>query len=184
MLGSATFQIQDLQRAADGSPTVPQGTSGVAYHVEGTGANPVFVLSPTSQNLQVVSSIDMGSLATVTWADCTVGSYRISAHEMDSFNDSSPAAAPQGLTVYFPIDPSGAGFVFTGEFSAEQVNQPGTPTVQAAEAVPTAFVIPTADCGAPTLVLGSATYEIENFTPAADGSLNLPADSSGTAYWL
>jgi hypothetical protein len=44
--------------------------------------------------------------------------------------------------------------------------------------------VPTADCGAPTLVLGTTTFKIENLAPAADGSLTVPPDSSGIAYWV
>ena len=44
--------------------------------------------------------------------------------------------------------------------------------------------IPTPDCGSPTLVLGSKTYQIQILTPAADGSLPVPPNTSGVAYWV
>ena len=48
---------------------------------------------------------------------------------------------------------------------------------------PTLFV-PTPDCGSPTLVLGSTTFQIETLVPAVDGSLTVPSAASGTAYWV
>src|SRR6266487_6385110 len=44
--------------------------------------------------------------------------------------------------------------------------------------IPTMF-IPTPDCGHPTLLLGSNTFQIETIQPAADGSLSVPSDRSG-----
>ena len=46
------------------------------------------------------------------------------------------------------------------------------------------LIVPTPDCGAPTLVLGSNTFQIETVLPAADGSLSIPPDKSGIAYWV
>jgi hypothetical protein len=49
--------------------------------------------------------------------------------------------------------------------------------------LPTMFV-PTPDCGSPTLELGASKFQIQNLSPAAVGSLSVPPDTSGTAYWL
>ncbi|HLO32763.1 MAG TPA: hypothetical protein VK249_26700 [Anaerolineales bacterium] len=49
--------------------------------------------------------------------------------------------------------------------------------------IPTMF-IPTPDCGHPILLLGSSTFQIETIQPAADGSLSVPSDRSGVAYWV
>ena len=49
--------------------------------------------------------------------------------------------------------------------------------------IPTLFV-PTPDCGTPTLVLGSSTFQIETLQPGADGTLAVPSDKSGIAYWV
>src|ERR1700752_1052243 len=70
VLGKATFQIQNITRAPDGSLPVPTDTSGVAYWVEGTSTNYVFVLSPTPDNLALMSTITVGSTAKATWKNC------------------------------------------------------------------------------------------------------------------
>jgi hypothetical protein len=55
--------------------------------------------------------------------------------------------------------------------------------LQLAPASPT-LSIPTPACGPPTLVLGSTTYQIQTLTPAPDGSLPVPSNTSGIAYWM
>ena len=68
-------------------------------------------------------------------------------------------------------------FVFRGNIL--QLVTPATAT----QAIPTMF-IPTVDCGTPSLVIGSRTFQIQAFTPAPDGALTVPADTSGIAYWV
>ena len=127
-LGGTTFPIRDLRRAADSSLSVPADTSGIAYRVEGTGNHPVFVLSPTAENLAVVSMIDLGSEATAIWHDCTFTIYQVSSHEPGAFDASAlPDPSRTGITVYFPIDSSGLGFVFTAGGSGEQVHVLSSP---------------------------------------------------------
>src|SRR6185503_7632034 len=68
-------------------------------------------------------------------------------------------------------------FVFRGNIP--RLSAPPTQT----EVIPTMF-IPTVDCGTPSLIIGSRTFQIQAFTPAPDGSLTVPADTSGIAYWV
>jgi len=144
---------------------VPQDTSGIAYRVEGTDLSPVFVLSPTAQNLSIVSTITLGTEATTTWSDCSAARYRVSAHEPGAFDGSAlPAGSQKGLTVYFPIDASGAGFVFRAELTAElpaPATEMATPT-----SVTPSIVIPT-----PVPVEPSVPAEISllETTTAPDG---------------
>ena len=46
------------------------------------------------------------------------------------------------------------------------------------------IVVSTPDCSPPTLVLGTETFQIQIITPATDGSLTVPLDTSGIAYWV
>ena len=57
------------------------------------------------------------------------------------------------------------------------------PQSQATSIAPTT-VVSTPDCSPPTLVLGTETFQIQIITPAADGSLTVPLDTSGIAYWV
>jgi hypothetical protein len=43
---------------------------------------------------------------------------------------------------------------------------------------------PTVECSSQTLVVGPTTFQIQNITPGPDGSLTVPSDTSGVAYWL
>jgi hypothetical protein len=56
-------------------------------------------------------------------------------------------------------------------------------TVQAIPTIST-LTIPTVDCSPPTLVLGTTRYQIENISLSADGTVSVPPDVNGTAYWV
>src|SRR5215211_4927675 len=84
-------------------------------------------------------------------------------------------AAPwmgMGLFVIFIL--SGCQFLQNGQLLSSATETPVFPTL----------FVPTPDCGSPTLVLGSTTFQIQTLTPAADGSLSFPAGTPGTAYWV
>jgi hypothetical protein len=122
VLGSTTFQIQNLTRAVDGSLTVPQDTSGIAYGVDGMNTNYVFVLPPMPENLTAMSTLTVGSIAKVTWSNCDSNTYSLSAPQQSSLSASaSPDQSQDGITVFFETDASGAGFVFTGGLSEQEI---------------------------------------------------------------
>src|SRR5574341_934771 len=128
VLGTSTFQIQNLSPAPDGSFAVPSDTSGIAYWVEGINTNPVFVLSPTPQNLTVMSTISIGTSAKVTRSNCNSSTYKLSAGQtglldISAFSDQ----AIENMIVFFQTDNSGAGFVFKGELTEEQISTINTP---------------------------------------------------------
>lgn len=128
VLGTATFQIQNITRAPDGSLSVPPDTSGVAYWVEGTNTNYVFVLSPTPDNLALMSTITVGSMAKATWKNCNSTTYSLTAPQQGSLTVSTlPDQSIDGITVFFQTDASGVGFVFNGELTEEQISTINTP---------------------------------------------------------
>ena len=128
VLGIATFQIQNITPAADGSLPVPADTSGIAYWVDGTNINYVFVLSPTPDNLAIMSTITVGSTAKATWQNCNSTTYSLSAPQQGSLTVSTlPDQSIDGITVFFQTDASGAGFVFSGELSEQQLSTIPTP---------------------------------------------------------
>lgn len=128
VLGTTTFQIQKLTPAADGSLTVPQDSPGIAYWVEGTNSNYVFVLPPLPENLAAMDTITVGSLATTTWSDCTSISFNLLAPQEGSFNASIlPDQSQEGITVFFQTDPSDVGFVFKGGLAEQAVDVIDTP---------------------------------------------------------
>jgi hypothetical protein len=128
VLGTSTLQIQNLTPAANGSLTVPPDTSGIAYWVEGTDHNYVFLLSPTPENLSIMSTITVGSTAKATWKNCNSTTYSLSAPQPGSFNGSAlPVQSVDGITIFFQTDASGAGVVFKGELTEEQIGTINTP---------------------------------------------------------
>jgi hypothetical protein len=134
VLGTSTFQIQTLAPEIDGSLTVSPDTSGIAYWVEGTDNNYVFVLSPTPDNLSIMSTITAGSTAKVTWKNCNSTTYTLSASQPGSFNGSAlPDQSVDGITVFFQTDATGAGFVFNGELTEEQISTINTPASGASD---------------------------------------------------
>ena len=63
-----------------------------------------------------------------------------------------------------------------------------TPTTAPIMAVSTEVIptisVPTPDCGAPTLVIGATTFQIQPIQFSPDGALPIPTDGVGIAFWL
>jgi hypothetical protein len=117
VLGTTTFQIQNLSRKADGSLAVPKDTSGIAYAVDGT-ENPVFVLSPTPQNITVMETMSICSTAIVTRPDCRSISYVLSAPRPGLLDDSVfEHTSDPSITIFFPTVSSGKGFLYQGQLA-------------------------------------------------------------------
>jgi hypothetical protein len=115
VLGTTTFQIQDLARRADGSLAVPGDTSGIAYRVDETGTNKVFILSPTPQNISVMATISIGSPVTVKGTSCAPDTYSLLTPQAGALDDSAFASSSSdSITIFFPTVSSGAGFVYKG----------------------------------------------------------------------
>jgi hypothetical protein len=72
-----------------------------------------------------------------------------------------------GLLVYQGFKPPAPGVASPGQVLSGQI-----PPAQQT------------DCGAPTLTLGAVTYHIEALPHGADGSISVPANIPGTAYWI
>ena len=94
---------------------MPADTTGIAYRLEGTGNNTVFLLSPTPQNIAVMSTISVGSAATVSGSDCSPATYSLSAPQAGALDGSVLASQPEEtITIFFPTASSNVGFVFKG----------------------------------------------------------------------
>jgi len=135
VLGSNSFKIETIKPAPDGSLAVPSDTSGIAYWVEGTDSNYMFVLSPTPENLALMQTVTVGSTAKATWTNCNSMTYSLSVPQPGSLNASaSPDQSIAGITVFFQTDSSGAGLVVKGDLTEEQIttiNTPDTSEMQA-----------------------------------------------------
>ena len=128
LLGSSTFQIETVPPGTDGTLAVPSNKSGIAYWVDGTNSNYIFVLSPTPENLAIMPALTIGSTAKVTWSNCNSTTYTLSSPQPASFSSSAlPDQSVEGITVFFQTDASGASFVFRGELTEEQTRTFDTP---------------------------------------------------------
>jgi hypothetical protein len=93
------------------------------------------VLSPTEENIALMSTLTTESTATATWSDCDSTTYSLSAPQQASLTDSiAPDQSTQGLTVFFETDPSGAGFAFTGELTGQEITTFNTPAADEVQA--------------------------------------------------
>lgn len=117
-LGGTTFQIQNLTLAPDSSLAVPPTVSGSAYWLRTTEGNYLFVLSPTPENISLLTALTAESSAKITWADCSSITYSLSAPEPNPANISNLAGQlTSGLTIFFQTDESGNGLIVRGEIT-------------------------------------------------------------------
>jgi len=128
VIGTTTFQIQNITPAPDGSLAVPSDTSGIAYLVERTDSNYVFVLSPTPDNLSLLSALNAGSSAKATWTNCNSTTYNLFAPETVPASISGLLdQSASGVTIFTQSDPATASFVIRGELTEEQISTINTP---------------------------------------------------------
>ena len=128
VIGLTTFQVQTITTAPDGSLNIPADTSGIAYWVDGTNTNYVFVLSPTQDNLTLQNTLSTEDLATIFWADCTVASFAVSGVEAGRLSDQALFdQSNPGISVFIQGDPSTAGFVIKGKLPEESIAVLDTP---------------------------------------------------------
>jgi len=128
VIDSSVFQIQTLQPESDGSINMPTAGGGIAYWVDGTDVNYLFMLSPSPDNNALAATLTEGSAAIATWANCNSTTYTLSTPEQGSFDISALMdQSVSGITIFFQTDSSGAGFVVRGELSGEQINVFDTP---------------------------------------------------------
>jgi hypothetical protein len=128
VIGTMTFQIQTLAPAADGSYAVPADGQGIAYWVKDTNTNPVFVISPTPENLTCASTVSDGTTAKLTWSNCNSTTYTLSAGQPGTLG--IPALSKQsneGITIFFEMHTTGAGTAFKGELAGQTITTVNTP---------------------------------------------------------
>jgi len=117
-LGGITFQLQNLTLAPDSSLAAPPATPGVAYWLQTTDGNYLFVLGPTPENISLQTTLTTESSAKITWADCSSITYSLSAPEPNPANISTLAGQlSSGLTIFFLTDESGNGLIVRGDIT-------------------------------------------------------------------
>ena len=129
VIGSTTFQIQPIKFSLDGTLPIPADGISIAYWVNGTNTNYVFGLSPTQDNLSLISSLPPGSTGIATWNNCNSTSYTLFALEenpvgISTFLDQST----EGITIFLPSDSFTPNYIVRGELTGEQISIIDTPS--------------------------------------------------------
>jgi hypothetical protein len=181
VLGGTKLQIQDLPRGADGSLAVPGDTIGIAYRVAGTDTSPVFVLSPMPQNIAVMSTISIGSAATITGTDCPPTTYSLSAPQAGTLDSSVLANQPdEAITIFFPTVSSGAGFLYKGRRVSEPALALDGPT-QVIESAKAPVVTNTAPPTVKNTTLAPTTISTEQRIASPTAAIPTPDYSEALA---
>jgi hypothetical protein len=111
-IGPASFRIEMLKLAQDGSLVVPADSTGIAYWIEGTSPSYVFALSPTADDFAILASVKVGDISTIQWGDCSQESYVVGVIE-NGRPDLSTLLAAHGMTVYAIDNATGLGMVIS-----------------------------------------------------------------------
>jgi hypothetical protein len=126
-LGTTNWRIESIQRAADGSINVPSDTPGVAYWIENLDNNYVFALSPTTDNLNLLSALQSGEEAILTRENCNSETYYLSAPQAGEPGTEILTGEPAyQLVVYIPDSASASGVTVQGELVGETITSPPT----------------------------------------------------------
>ncbi|MEO8358092.1 MAG: hypothetical protein ABI621_19480 [Chloroflexota bacterium] len=134
VLGSTTFQMQVIQLGADGSVSVPPNGTGIAYWIEGTDLQYIFLLSSSPENSSLVSSLPAGSLAKAIWPSCNSMTFSLSAPQPGSFELTYlPEQSTASIAVFVQTDASGNGLVVGGALTEEQISTFNTPASNGTE---------------------------------------------------
>ena len=128
VIGTVTYQVQTIQVSADGSVGVPPDSNGTIYWIEGTDLQYRFMLSPTIENLNLLTSLSEGSSATVTWADCSSMTFTLSAPQPGDFGITYlPEQSAASILIFLQLDPTGEGFMIGGSLAEEVISVLNTP---------------------------------------------------------
>ena len=130
VLGATSYQIENVTLSADGTISVPPDVNGTAYWVEGTGLQYIFMLSPTVENLNLLTSLPEGISATASWSNCNSTTFTLSAPQPGDLEITYlPEQSAASILIFLQLDPTGEGFMVSGEMTGEQISTFNTPDV-------------------------------------------------------
>jgi hypothetical protein len=128
VVGTTAFQIQNTSPAADGTVSVPPNVNNVAYWVEGTDQHYTFLLSPTQENISLLSSLPEGTTAKATWTNCNSVTFTLSAPQPVTLSTiSRPDSSTTSMVLFVQTDASGNGLVTSGGTTEEVISTFNTP---------------------------------------------------------
>jgi len=116
ILGGQSFEIRTIVPKSDGSFKMPRSTPERLYWLQGTDINLVFVIPPTADNARIISSINTGHSAELSWPDCTTTTYTLSAvsHEQP-FDLAQLKQGGAQITIFFPGPSTASGYFLVGD---------------------------------------------------------------------
>jgi len=134
-IGSTKFRIETLKPQADGSVKLPADTAGVAYWLDGTTTNQVFLIGAAPDNLKIEGSLlpsIEGATATVTWQNCNSTDYTLGSVEDGSLAGSTHVdQSSAGITVVFQEKALDDASVVRGTVLGETITTISTPASDA-----------------------------------------------------
>ena len=133
-LGATSLPIEMIDLAPDGSIPVPPSQPGVAFWVAGTETNYIFALSPTPDNLALLTPLKSGDEATIVWKNCNSTKYILSAPEQAVPADTALLdQSVSGVTVFLRTGSPATGLILRGELVEEYLEVIETPAPDASE---------------------------------------------------
>jgi hypothetical protein len=177
VLGTVTYRVQNTQLNTDGTVSVPPDSNGTIYWVEGTDLEYRFMLSPTVENLNLITSLPEGSSATVTWADCSSMTFTLSAPQPGDFGITYlPEQSTASILIFLQLDPTGEGFMVGGSLAEEVISVLNTPAPDESGVLAEIGLMDmTSDGSTVTLTVSVYNFGSEPFTLSAENVALTPA---------
>jgi hypothetical protein len=134
VLGTTRYQIENISLSADGSVSVPPDVNGTIFWVEGTDLQYRFMLSPTVENLNLLTSLPEGTSVTATWSNCNSMTFTLSDPQPADLEPTYlPEQSTASILIFLQLDATGEGFMVNGEMTGEQISAFNTPDASAGE---------------------------------------------------
>ncbi len=159
VVGLTTFQIQNISPAADGTVNVPPNVNSVAYWVEGTDPQYIFLLSPTQENIAFLSSLPEDTTAKATWTNCNSMTFTLSAPQPATFSTiSRPDPSTTSMVLFVQTDASGNGLATSGGTTEEVISTFNTPDASQGPQAEVGLLETTASTDGTTIQLKVSVY--------------------------
>ena len=177
VLGATSYQIENVSLSADGTISVAPDVNGTAYWVEGTGPQYIFMLSPTVENLNLLTSLPEGISATATWSNCNSTTFTLSAPQPGDLEITYlPEQSTASILIFLQLDPTGEGFMVGGSLAEEVISVLNTPAPDESGVLAEIGLMDMTSAGSSiTLTVSVYNFGSEPFTLSAENVALTPA---------
>jgi hypothetical protein len=171
MLNKKNFPVADMATKNTAALRLPSTPGSHAYRFTGAPAGYLLGLNPSPDALSLRGTLEIGGEVRITWPDCSFENFII---------QSLTRGEPDTAALFRETDNSLRIFI-PGE---NGLTVKGVPATEFAVALATenAATQPKPDTCTPALKIGAVSFSIQEITPAADGSLDVPLEPALAAY--